>query len=160
MYLFTCRDVYLLSCMVLQRGRVQADVPGPRVGHQRGDLLPFWQRLCHGQRWRHLQAVRHQGRPGGIFSLNFFIGSFQIEWDMIVVTVFLSILNQMEVNLVQNLKENCPNDHIPFNMIGNGNIVFSVKMSSIHHAHENHHHQPWKPSFDLATFFYVCIINK
>ena len=30
-----------------------------------------------------------------------------IEWDMIVVTVFLSILNQMEFNLVQNWKENC-----------------------------------------------------
>ena len=28
--------------------------------------------------------------------------SFHIEWDMIVVTVFLSILNQMEVHLVQN----------------------------------------------------------
>ena len=29
---------------------------------------------------------------------------FQIEWDMIVVTVFLSILNQMEFHLVQKLK--------------------------------------------------------
>ena len=50
--------------------------------------------------------------------------SFHIEWDMIVVTVFLSILNQMEVHLVQNRKENCHHDHIPFNMKGNGNIVF------------------------------------
>ena len=49
-----------------------------------------------------------------------------IEWDMIVVTVFLSILNQMEFNLVQNRKENCNHDHIPFNLKGNGNIVFSV----------------------------------
>ena len=28
--------------------------------------------------------------------------SFHIKWDMIVVTVFLSILNQMEFHLVQN----------------------------------------------------------
>ena len=33
--------------------------------------------------------------------------SFQIKWDMIVVTAFLSILNQMEIHLVQNRKENC-----------------------------------------------------
>ena len=45
---------------------------------------------------------------------------------MIVVTVFLSILNQMVFHLVQNRKENCNHDHIPFNVKGNGNIVFSV----------------------------------
>ena len=38
---------------------------------------------------------------------NSYSNSFQIEWDMIVVTVFLSILNQMEFPLVQNRKENC-----------------------------------------------------
>ena len=32
---------------------------------------------------------------------------------MIVVTVFLSILNQIEFHLVQNRKENSPHDHIP-----------------------------------------------
>ena len=52
--------------------------------------------------------------------------SFQIEWDMIVVLVFLSILNQMEFHLVQNRKENCHHDHIPVNVKGVGNIVFSV----------------------------------
>ena len=31
--------------------------------------------------------------------------SFHIEWDMIVVTVFLSILNQIEFHLVQNQKD-------------------------------------------------------
>jgi len=36
-------------------------------------------------------------------------------------------LNQMEFHLVQNLKENCHHDHIPFNVKGKGNIVFSVK---------------------------------
>ena len=45
---------------------------------------------------------------------------------MIVVTVFLSILNQMQYHLVQNLKENYRHDHTPFNVKGNGNIVFSV----------------------------------
>ena len=35
-------------------------------------------------------------------------------------------LNQMEFHLVQNRKENCHHDHIPCNMKGNGNIVFSV----------------------------------
>ena len=45
---------------------------------------------------------------------------------MVVVTVFLSILNLIEFHLVQNRKENCHKDHIPFNVKGNGNIVFSV----------------------------------
>ena len=52
--------------------------------------------------------------------------SFHIEWDMIVVTVFLPILNQMLFHLVQNLKENCHHDHILFNVKGKGNIVFSM----------------------------------
>ena len=43
---------------------------------------------------------------------NYYSISFQIEWDMIVVTVFLSILNQMEIHLVENRKENCHHDHI------------------------------------------------
>ena len=45
---------------------------------------------------------------------------------MIVVTVLLSILNQMEFHFVQNRKGNCHYNHIPFNVKGNGNIVFSV----------------------------------
>ena len=44
---------------------------------------------------------------------------------MVVVTVFLSILNQIEFHLIQNRKENCHHDHIPFNVKENGNIVFS-----------------------------------
>ena len=46
---------------------------------------------------------------------------------MIVVTFFLSSLNQMEFHLVQARKENCHHDHIPFKVKGNGNIVFSVQ---------------------------------
>ena len=45
---------------------------------------------------------------------------------MIVVTVFHSILNQMEFHLVQNLKENRHHDHISFNVKGIGSIVFSL----------------------------------
>ena len=45
---------------------------------------------------------------------------------MIVVTVFLSIWNQMDFHLVQNVKENRHHDHIPFNLKGNENLVFSV----------------------------------
>ena len=50
---------------------------------------------------------------------NYISISFHIEWDMIVVIVFLSILNEMEFHLVQNWKENCQHDHIPFNLKGN-----------------------------------------
>ena len=52
--------------------------------------------------------------------------SYQIEWDMIVATVFLSILSQMDFHLVQNREENCHHNHIPFNVKGNGILVFSV----------------------------------
>ena len=57
---------------------------------------------------------------------NYTFISFHIEWDVIVVTVLLLILNQMEFHLVQNRKENCHHDHIPFNVRGNGILVFSV----------------------------------
>ena len=57
---------------------------------------------------------------------NYISISFQIEWDMVVVTVFRSILNQMKFHLVQNRQEYCHHDHIPFNVKGIGNIVFSV----------------------------------
>ena len=39
----------------------------------------------------------------------------------------LDFLNQIEFHLVQNRKENCHHDQIPFNLKGNGNIVFSVQ---------------------------------
>ena len=45
---------------------------------------------------------------------------------MIVVTLILSILNQIDFHLVQNQKQNCHHDHIPFNLKGNGILVFSV----------------------------------
>ena len=57
---------------------------------------------------------------------NYTFISFHIEWDMIMVTVFLSILNQMEFHLVQYQKENCHYNHIPLYVKGNESIVFSV----------------------------------
>ena len=42
---------------------------------------------------------------------------------------FFSFLNQMEYDLVQNQKENCHHDHIPFNLKGNGNVFFRVFFS-------------------------------
>ena len=53
--------------------------------------------------------------------------SFHIEWDMIEETVFLSILKQMEFHLVQNRKENCLHDYIPFKVKENENIVYSMQ---------------------------------
>ena len=50
---------------------------------------------------------------------------------MIVVTVFFTIFNQMEFHLVQNRKENCHHDHIPFNLKGNRIRVLSVYRNSI-----------------------------
>ena len=61
-----------------------------------------------------------------LHSENYISIFFHIEWDIIVVTILLSILNQMEFHLIQNPKEYCHHDHIPFHVKGNGNIVFSV----------------------------------
>ena len=60
--------------------------------------------------------------PAGITTLRKLCFHFyHIRWDMIVVIVFLSILNQMDFYLVQNRMENCHHNHIPFNVRGNGN---------------------------------------
>ena len=61
---------------------------------------------------------------------------------MIVVTVFLSILNQMEIHLIQNRKENSHQDYIPFNVKGNEIGVFSV----YGHMAGNHPSRPVAPN--------------
>ena len=71
-------------------------------------------------------------KPVTIHWENYISISYQIEWVMIVVTVFLSILKQMEFHLVHNRKENCHHDHIPFNLKGNGTIIFSVCTTGVH----------------------------
>ena len=65
--------------------------------------------------------------------------SFHIEWDMIVVTVFLSILNQLEFHLVQNWKKNCYHDHISFNLKENWNLFLwrsSSRLSQLTQSEE------------------------
>ena len=47
-----------------------------------------------------------------------------ILFNTIVVTVFLLTMNQTEVRLIHNQKENCRHDHLPFNCKGNGNLFF------------------------------------
>ena len=50
---------------------------------------------------------------------------------MIVVTVFLSILNRIEIYSVQNQKENGHHDHIPLNLKVKGNIFCGVYMRTM-----------------------------
>ena len=79
---------------------------------------------------KHLRLRRPQYSEWDVNSThweNYFSISFHIEWDLIVVTVFFSILNQMEFHSVQNRKENSHHDHIPFNLNGNRMRVFSVQ---------------------------------
>ena len=45
----------------------------------------------------------------------------------------------MEFHLVQNRKENCHHDHIPFNLKGNGILVFSVCTTNLCRAQGVHH---------------------
>ena len=62
---------------------------------------------------------------------NLISNSFHIEWDMIVVMVFLLILNQMEIHLVLSRKENRHHDHIPLNVRRNRILVSSVYVRSL-----------------------------
>ena len=61
-----------------------------------------------------------------IHKRKYFSVYFQIEWDMVVVTVFLSILNQMEFQLVQYQEENCHHDRIPVDLKGSRNLSIWV----------------------------------
>lgn len=47
-----------------QGGRLQADLPRSRIGHQRRHVFPQRFRIRHGQRRRHLSTVRRQSGPG------------------------------------------------------------------------------------------------
>jgi len=78
---------------------------------------------------------------------------------MIVVTVFLSILNQMEFQLVQNRKENCHHDYIPLNVKGNGNTVFSVHLITRLFMKVSMH-APNVLYNQLQMFFFPCWISS
>ena len=73
-----------------------------------------------------LEVFRVESVSRTIHSENYISFYFKIERNMIVVTVFISILNQIDFHLVQNRTENCHHDHIPLNLKGNGKQVFSV----------------------------------
>ena len=97
---------------------------------------PFLRLFFEGKNFSHEQSTgissRKSQKPPERFAPlshweNQYSISFHSEWDMILVTVFLSILNQMEIHLVQNRKENCPHDHTPVNVKGIGSIVVSVQ---------------------------------
>ena len=77
---------------------------------------------------------------------------FHIEWDIIVVTVFLSILNQIDIHLVQNRKEICHHDHIPFNVKGNGKIFLSACLCVVFYWPNVRY--CLTPSFFLPAMFY------
>ena len=82
-----------------------------------GQQLPNSSGLCDG--------IVHLGDTA-LHWENYISISFQIEQDMNMLIVFLSILNQMEFHSVQNRMENCHHDHISFKLKGNGNIVLSA----------------------------------
>ena len=102
----------------------------------------FWNEhfTCHV-----LSKLAHRNAPSDyvmypIHWENYISISFHMEWDMIVVTVFLSILYQMKFHLAQNRKKNCHHDSTPrvtttisnsFNLKGNRIRVFSVYASRI-----------------------------
>ena len=61
-----------------------------------------------------------------IFYLSYTI-SFKIEWNMIVVTVIPSIINQTEFDLIHNnRKENCHYDKISLNLKGIRSILLRL----------------------------------
>ena len=75
---------------------------------------------------------------------------------MIVVTVFRSILNQMDFHLVQNRMENYHHDHIPFNVKGNEILVFSVKK---HARSRTANFQFLQPSSKFV-YLYIAVQNN
>ena len=77
----------------------------------------------------------------------------QIEWNMIVVTIFLMLMNQTEFYLVHNQQENYHYDNIPFTSKGirtliveapvcarAGSFVIAVGVADAFRSHE-----PLKP---------------
>ena len=57
-----------------------------------------------------------------IFSFSFKLNGIWSWWQF-----SFRFWKKIEFHLVQNRNENCHHDHIPFNLKGNGNRVFSVK---------------------------------
>ena len=80
--------------------------------------------------------MNHQETDKGPLSValrseNWIFDSCQIARNVIVVTVFLLIMNQTEVRLVHNQKENCDYDRIPVNLKGIRNRFICVSYGQI-----------------------------
>ena len=69
--------------------------------------------------WNCLYTLCITNSPGACTWEKSISDSFEIERNMIVVTVFFLTMIQMEIRSVHNKKENCPYDHVPFNSKGN-----------------------------------------
>ena len=96
------------------------------MGYDRGDSFPFDFSFPF-QMEVHLVQNRKENH-GDSFPIDFF--------------------NQIDFHLVQNWEENCHHDHIPFNLKGNGILVFSVYLMNT------------KPKFsdaDFKFFFSVAL---
>ena len=65
-----------------------------------------------------------------VYSEKYISISFQIERNIIVMRVFLSILNSMEFHLVKNRESICHYDHISFNLNGNRNMFLWVHLTT------------------------------
>ena len=74
-------------------------------------------------------------------------------------------LNQIDFHLVQNRKENCLHDHIPLNVEGNRNIVFSVRVcdsraGSVIYSPARKTLDDIKPNFVLYSIYYMYIVCR
>ena len=76
---------------------------------------------------------------------NYISISFHIEWDMNHDHGDSSVPfgSNRQFHSVQNRKENCHHDHIPFNLKGYGNIIFSVFYTSFRLRTDILHMEKW-----------------
>ena len=77
-------------------------------------------------------------------------GSFQIERNMIAVTVFLLDMNTMDFRSAHNREEICYYGHISFNSKGIQYLVLSVFSCSL---------RPIRPQFTYYCAFTIVLLN-
>ena len=68
-----------------------------------------------------------------VHSQKYISASFRIEWSYMWRFSFRFCIKS---NSVQNCKENCLHDHIPFNLKGKGNRIFSVRSFALRQLRE------------------------
>ena len=121
---------------------------------------------CFGQQYTNKQILNSAAKTGSWLSETWHVSSLRKP-----VFHFLShwmgydrgdsfpfdFLNQMEIHLVKNWKENCDHDHIPFSLKGKGNIVFSVWLSEIWRVFR---HQFRAPLIPLSTIVFCAGVRS